>query len=227
VVYVWLANSSFVSGATPDILEVLQDHSDIRQLYHNFSSFAQDTWKVTPQLTLTYGVRWDYNPPPTETNGAANAPYAISQINDLATATLLPRDTPLWHADWKNFAPRVGVAYQFWPGSKRPLVIRAGFGQFYDLGTDTAGFLDNGEGWFPYSLSTPLCVFGSGTACGNAIPYNGAEPPFVFTKSNASAMRAFDPHLKLPGCRIDQARHQTHGECHQCRSKLPSFKSSP
>jgi hypothetical protein len=198
VVYLWLLNSSFVSGATPDILEVLQDHSDIRQLYHNFSGFAQDTWKLSPRLTLTYGVRWDFNPPPSETNGAANAPYAISEINDLATATLLPRGSPLWHADWKNFAPRVGVAYQLWPGAARPLVLRAGFGQFYDLGTDTAGFLDNGEGWFPYSLSTPLCAFGSGTACGNSIPYNGAEPPFVFTQSSKSAMRAFDPHLKLP-----------------------------
>jgi Carboxypeptidase regulatory-like domain len=198
MVNAWFTSDAMVSGETPGILEALLDKSDIRQLYHNFSAFAQDTWKLTPRLTLTYGIRWDYNPPPSETNGDANAPYAISEITDLSTATLLPRGSPLWHADWKNFAPRVGLAYQFGADRERPIVLRAGFGQFYDLGTDTAGFLDNGEGWFPYSTATLLCYLGTGPACNSGVPYQGPEPAFTFTAANYDAMRAFDPHLKLP-----------------------------
>src|SRR5574341_519821 len=32
--------------------------------FNNFSAFGQDTWKATRRLTLTYGLRWDVNPPP-------------------------------------------------------------------------------------------------------------------------------------------------------------------
>jgi outer membrane receptor protein involved in Fe transport len=82
----WLSMSSFANGAPPDYLYAAVNPYTIHQLYHNFSMFAQDTWKASHRLTLTYGVRWDYNPPPTETNG--HAPYAISEITNLATATL-------------------------------------------------------------------------------------------------------------------------------------------
>ena len=33
-------------------------------IYDNYSLFGQDTWKLTPNTTLTYGLRWDYNPTP-------------------------------------------------------------------------------------------------------------------------------------------------------------------
>lgn len=198
LIYEWLVAPSLVNGDVPDIIEMWQDQSNIRQIYHNFSSFAQDTWKLSPRLTLTYGIRWDYNPPPSEANGAANAPYTLSEITDLSTATLLPRGSPLWHADWKNFAPRLGLAYQFAPNKERPLVLRAGFGQFYDLGTDTAPFVDNSEGWFPYSIASVLCEFGEGPYCSNTVPYTGPKPPFVFDDTTQNSMRAFDPNLKLP-----------------------------
>ena len=105
--YLWFYTASAAEGAAPDITAVLQDDSNIQQMFRNFSAFTQDTWKISPRLTLNFGVRWDYNPPPTETNGDANAPYALSETTDLSTATLLHRGSPLWHAEWKNFALRV------------------------------------------------------------------------------------------------------------------------
>ena len=51
-------------------------------------------------------------------------------MNDLATMTLAPAGTPLWHAQKDDFAPRLGIAWNPRPN----LVIRAGAGIFYDLG---------------------------------------------------------------------------------------------
>jgi hypothetical protein len=192
--YNWLAEEPFIDGATPDLKEVYQNPANLAMRFYNFSGFAQDTWKASRRLTLTYGVRWDHNPPPVVTSG--NPPYTISEITDLANARLLPPGSPLWHADWKNFAPRVGVSYLL-RDSNRPTVLRAGFGQFYDLGTSSAGALTNTQGEFPYSLATVLCSFGSGADCTNQIPFNGPKPPFVYTKPYPQ-MRAFDPNLKLP-----------------------------
>src|SRR5262249_23032372 len=36
---------------------------------HNLSLYAQDIWRATPNLTITYGVRWEFNPPQTERDG--------------------------------------------------------------------------------------------------------------------------------------------------------------
>jgi hypothetical protein len=194
--YVWLGTHSLALGQAPDQLVIYEAPNILRLRFHNFSVYGQDTWKPSSRLTLTYGLRWDYNPPPAVTSG--NPPYVLSQITDLATATLLPRGTPLWHADWKNFAPRFGASYLLNPSAKRSTVLRFGVGQFFDIGTSTAGALDNGQGYFPYSLVVKVCGLGTTVACGNTIPYTGPEPPFVFTQPYAGVMRGFDPHLKLP-----------------------------
>jgi hypothetical protein len=90
------------------------------------------------------------------------------------------------------------MAYQVGASRTNPLVFRAGFGQFYDLGTDTAAFLNNGEGWFPWGIGTTLCFEGVGPDCSGSIPYTGPKPPFDYSQASADPMRAFDTHLKLP-----------------------------
>ena len=102
-------------------------------VFTNFSAYAQDTWKVTPRLTLTYGLRWEVNPAPSEENG--NDPFAVTQVDNLATLDLAPRGEPLYATTYKNFAPRVGVSFQLFKGHGRETVLRSGFGVFYDLGT--------------------------------------------------------------------------------------------
>ena len=106
------------------------------------SLFAQDTWKATRSLTVTYGLRWEYNAAPSSPNGTL--PYTVNQVNNFATMTVAPQGTPLWHPQKDDFAPRLGVAWQARPN----LVFRAGAGIFYDLGySDVA----DGSGAWPYA----------------------------------------------------------------------------
>ncbi len=92
------------------------------------SVFAQDSWKVTPKLTLNYGLNWVYQSP-------------ISNPKDLIS-TFIPANggityvgthglSTLWPRDLHDFAPRFGFAYQPKAGGK--MVIRGGWGMYYQV----------------------------------------------------------------------------------------------
>lgn len=80
---------------------------------NEYAAFAQDTVRVTNHLAVNIGTRWD--------------------LQTFATKNLI--SNPLFPPSGKvpfqpyNFAPRAGLAYSI--GSKRPLVVRAGYGIFY------------------------------------------------------------------------------------------------
>ena len=100
----------------------------------HLSLYAQDTWKATPKLTLTYGVRWELSPAPSARGNTTLA--AWQNTSDPASIALAPSGTPLWRTTYGNFAPRFGFAYRF--TSNGDLVLRAGSGIFYDLGVGAA-----------------------------------------------------------------------------------------
>src|SRR5262249_55672343 len=121
---------------TPTFMFVEADESQ-RLLFINFSAYAQDTWEATPRLTLSYGLRWEVNPAPSETAG--HDALTITGLDNPATMTLAPKGTPLWKTAYNNFAPRVGVAYQLSQAKGQETVLRGGFGLFYDLGSGPTG----------------------------------------------------------------------------------------
>lgn len=158
-------------------------------VFTNFSGFAQDTWKATQRLTLTYGLRWELNPPFTEKNG--NLPFTIIGLDNPATMTLAPKGTPLWKTAYDNFAPRFGVAYMFSQAKGLESVLRVGFGTFYDLGTGSAG--NAVFGGYPYSGRSKNMF---------NVPFpltrEQATPPLLTLRPPYTSLSILDPHLELP-----------------------------
>src|SRR5581483_8115937 len=126
---------------------------------HEFETYVQDTWRVTPQLTLTYGLRYTLLQPPFETTGTQVSPSISTEafFQDRAAAMLAGhgynppisyalsgqanRKAPYWNWDYGNVAPRLAFAWS--PKAESGLVqrlfggsgkssIRGGYGIYYD-----------------------------------------------------------------------------------------------
>src|SRR5713101_734086 len=125
--YVFGSLANVLANSVPEAV-VASRTADVQMVISNWSFFAQDTWSIAHNLTVTYGLRWDYNTAPSSPNGTP--PFTVNQVSDLETATIAPAGTPLWHPQKDDLAPRLGLAWQ----ARSNLVIRAGAGIFYDLG---------------------------------------------------------------------------------------------
>ncbi len=155
---------------------------------HALSLFAQDTWKLKTRLTFTYGLRWELAPAPTALGGTLLA--AWSNTDNPAEIAVEPAGTPLWKTTYGNFAPRLGLAYRLTDAGD--LVLRAGGGVFYDLGSGSATYLI--ERWpnsatrssrnvpVPISSLTPYLP-----------PPASLQPPY-----GSSLFNGFASNLKLP-----------------------------
>jgi hypothetical protein len=186
----FLSISSALTGKA-DQVSITADAGPRFPIFNNVSVYGQDSWKVTRRLTLTYGLRWELNPPPSEATG--NVPFAVIGIDNLATLALAPRGTPLYRTTHNNFAPRIGVAYQFSRRQGRETVFRGGVGIFYDLGY---GSVANAFTRFPYTSSKSLASVLYPLTPAQAAPATlpdplNPAPPY----GNFSAV---DPNLKLP-----------------------------
>jgi len=155
-------------------------------VFENVSTYFQDTWKVSRQLTLTYGLRWDVNPAPKGEKDLVSA----TGLDNPATFALASVGTPLYETTYRNFGPRIGFAYHLREQSNFATVIRGGWGTFYDLGS---GFLGNAFNSFPYSRSRSTSLTPYPLSPAAATP-----PPFSFDQPFTSTIFVADPQLRLP-----------------------------
>jgi hypothetical protein len=163
-------------------------------LFHNLGIYVQDTWRVHPRLSLTYGLRWDVDFAPTSSNGPNLSAVTGFDLSNLAALALAPAGTQPFRTDFKNVAPRVGAAYQLSDVAGWQTVVRGGFGVFYDLATSEFGSLVASSG---YPFSAVKTNFGGTFPLAPA----AAAPPDITAAGLAnccSALTAFDPHLRLP-----------------------------
>jgi hypothetical protein len=178
------AFASFLLGAVEEAQAYIPANVGLRFKHYGF--FAQDDWHITPKLTISYGLRWDYAPPVTAAHDYQTAfqadiinPDAGNLYGALAYAGSGDgkygkafQDT--WH---KGFAPRLGLAYQFTPKT----MVRASSGLYYASTVNIVPFLDTGAAGYsakPTFTSadgyTPIMYWNAET-----FPQNFKTPPSI------------------------------------------------
>jgi hypothetical protein len=98
-----------------------------------YDGFIQDDWRATGHLTFLYGLRYEYYLPFPERYGhLSDLTFGPGFTSPAVVTGQNPGNLPssLLRADDHNFAPRFGLAYRPW--SKHSLVLRSGYGIFYD-----------------------------------------------------------------------------------------------
>lgn len=160
--------------------------------------FAQDSWKIRPNFTLNYGVRYDYELTQQIPTVGVRDPFSGITLSagDLLAAQDAMNVQQGFPRDKNNYAPRVGIAWDIKGDAKT--VIRAAAGIFYDhpllavaFNSDIAdaaqqqqGILTPQGGPSPTALLNATQVF-QGTVC-TAATVNPLCPPGVFTPGAAA-----------------------------------------
>jgi hypothetical protein len=159
-------------------------------LFRNLGVYAQDTWRLGPRFTLTYGVRWDVDFSPSSINGPSFP--AVTNANDLANLALAPSGTAPFQTRSGNVAPRLGMAYHLRQDPNWQAVLRGGIGVFFDLATSETGNLIANSG---YPFGTFAINFGGSFPLD---PATAAPPPIVPPDAQNGQLVGFDPQLRLP-----------------------------
>jgi len=105
-----------------------QVNNSIRLRSMSYDTYIQDEWKVRQNLVVSLGGRYEFNSPATDPyNDMSELDLKTGQIVQVGTNGV--SDSGI-SPDYKNFAPRVGIAWNIVPN----FVLRAGYGDFYDAG---------------------------------------------------------------------------------------------
>jgi len=178
--------------------------------------FGQDSWKIRKRLTLSYGLRYEYNTPLEDPHNEIQGFFPGQQSTKFPGAppdVLYSGDpgTPnsaLTYPDRNNFAPRFGFAWDMLGDAK--LVMRGGFGIFYDIEDGALNLQFGGEAPFgrvtditpnDYSGVTPgfNTIADPFTAFGQTNPYpTGGVVGSTFGVPAISFAYLVDPHFRTP-----------------------------
>jgi hypothetical protein len=165
-----------------------------------WGAFAQDTWKLRSNFTLTYGLRWEYYGVPFEVNNnlsnlfvdpSGQAPFTFTQVGPGTGKNL-------YSNDFKNFEPRIGLAWD--PFNNGKTSVRAGYGIFHDR--VFGNLVGNARGNPPFQQSFSASPFSQTTdlATPTTVPTSPVVTnidPNTFTGGQIFPT-LFDPNFKTP-----------------------------
>ncbi|MGB8065206.1 MAG: TonB-dependent receptor [Candidatus Sulfotelmatobacter sp.] len=128
--------ATFLLGDVTQVSRYVSTVLDAAERQHRMFFYGQDTWRVTPKLTLNYGLRWEVYFPE-YVNGKDHGGFAnlVEGIDRVAGEGPYGLNGNI-NNDWHYFAPRLGVAYQLRPKT----VLRMGYGRSYDMGVFGSNF---------------------------------------------------------------------------------------
>lgn len=199
--------ADFLIGAPDSLTQASPQLLDSRSKY--YALFGQDSWRLTPNLVLNYGLRWEASMPWYDTQNKTETIIPGKQSVKFSGAPLgyvvagdpgVPRT--LGPTQWHNFSPRLGLAYS--PSQSEGLLgklfggaghtsIRVGAGLYYTSIEDLSQFLEVGDP--PYGL-----YYGS-----SAPPL--LEAPYITRSSGANVGQRFP--LPFPATNVSPSNPDT------------------
>jgi len=213
-----LAMASFVLGYEHTFSQTSGDYSDSRE--NPMGLFANDKWKVSPRLTLDYGLRWEpqqvmkeiwgrieqFRPDAyaagVQSSVIPSAPAGLFFIGDSYNGVKVPDRGET--GDMNNFAPRLGIVWD--PTGNGKMSLRAGGGLFY-YSRLPGLFLNDAAISAPFSLRIDLNDSTTGASqigplsnpTVNYPNFYGAGFPLRYTLNNAPKNAAFVANPTLFG----------------------------
>ena len=212
--------AEFLTGAPDEFLQFGAAPSNIRS--KSTAIYAQDEWHAAKNLTLNYGLRYEFATPKTDTKGRSFSLLSGAQstrFTGAPTGLVFPGDKGAPQganfADKNDFAPRLGFAYDI--GGKGSTVVRGGTGVFYDIlkGEDNLQF--NGQApFFGYAdlfFNSPTGLTTGGTgyyqdpfgSTGSVNTFPSKDPAknldfgaAGFLPFGGGGVYFVDPHLRTP-----------------------------
>jgi hypothetical protein len=192
--------ADFVSGFSDEYFQSSPATYGIRT--GSAAGYIQDTWKILPRFTLNYGVRYEYYVPQHDIHNNILGWFPGKQSTvfpDAPPNILYPGDpgTPnnaLAYPDYNNFAPRFGFAWDMFGNSK--LVMRGGFGIFYDIEDGALNLQFGGEPPFGYIANIfPSYGPGSPSDCTGPVPCGAIADPWA---PSTNPYNPFVPGFRQP-----------------------------
>ena len=187
--------SDYYIGAPGSFVQCSIQLLDNRTRY--IGVFGQDSWKLKPNLTLNYGLRWDIARPWSDRYGRLTTPVPGLQsvkFPDSPEGNVVPGDpgvpSTISPTQYSNFGPRIGIAYApsggIWGQDKTS--IRAAYGVYYLGAADQGNFGIIGDApwglyWAspqPTEFSSPYITRATGVSQGQHFPFTFPSGPGPF-----------------------------------------------
>jgi hypothetical protein len=160
--------------------------------------YGQDTWRITPKLTLNFGLRWEiYFPETVNAKGGGG----FANITDFGGQGAIRvagfggiGSNGNVGNDWYAFAPRIGVAYQITPKT----VIRMGYGRSYDIGVFGSNFGHTVTQNLPVLLKQNFNASNFSGQCGIPAGASGDRIPLFSLDLGPNSCAPIDPANAFP-----------------------------
>jgi hypothetical protein len=174
--------------------QVPTDSKSFRQ--REYDGFIQDSWKIQSNLTLNYGLRYQYNGVPFETG--ANFSNLFQDADSVAASFTFSEVGPgtghdVYQSDFTDIEPRVGFAWDPFKNGKTS--IRGAYGIFHDRIFDN--LFGNARGNPPFQQTVFNSFSGADTP--ETVPFAHSTPPgLTFVNGQNQVVTLLDPNLKNP-----------------------------
>jgi outer membrane receptor protein involved in Fe transport len=173
--------AGFLLGDVSHFARYVSNSTNAYETQPRIFFYGQDTWRITPKLTLNAGLRWEIYKPESAAR-AGGGGFVDLKTGEVRVAGQNGVDlNGNTSTDYKHFAPRLGIAYQV----NAKTVVRIGYGRSYDIGVFGSVF--------GHTITQNLPVLGQQDYAGSGAGAQDFNTAFFLNNGPAS----FDPTTKL------------------------------